>query len=94
MLKALQLAKMTRKLSLKGAWGELDSGRAFPGTVARGVSYTGPGFRVGWRGAGAGGVNFYFSGVFFWYWLVALQLVRQLVYIILISNNCTSFYLW
>ena len=53
---------------MKGAWGELDSRKAFPGAMARGVSYTGPSFRVGWRTAG-GGVNFYFSGVFFWYWL-------------------------
>ena len=61
---------MTRKLSLKGAWGELDSRKAFPGTMTRGVSYTGPSFRVGWRAAGGGGGgNFYFSGVFFWYWL-------------------------
>ena len=60
---------MTRKLSLKGAWGELDSRKAFPGAMARGVSYTGPSFRVGWRTAVGGGLNFYFSGVFFWYWL-------------------------
>ena len=40
---------------MKGAWGELDSRKAFPGTMTRGVSYTGPSFRVGWRAAGGGG---------------------------------------
>ena len=48
---------------MKGAWGALDSRKAFPGTMTRGVSYTGPSFRVGWRAAG-GGVNSIFKGCF------------------------------
>ena len=49
---------------MKGAWGELDSRKAFPGALARGVSYTGPSFRVGWRTAGGGGLISIFQECF------------------------------
>ena len=49
---------------MKGAWGELDSRKAFPGTMTRGVSYTGPSFRVGWRAVGGGGVISIFQECF------------------------------